>query len=155
MGWKPDILTLGDAHNCPGEKGPQSPFRPPNVSQGDIGYNDKLFRNEGDVARALLYLGYESPDGNAMLKGFQRHWNGVISAISYSPMRFANVQFAIIPQGNLRTDGDIGPHTLNALEVAMMNQRSAGLPWTEVVSATSTSDNGYGRERRYNAAQGM
>ncbi len=154
-GWKPDILTLGDAHACPGNKGPQSPFRPPNISQGAGGYNDRMFHDENNVAQSLNYIGYSSPDGNAMIREFQRHWNGVISPIAADPHLFSAITFAILPEGNLRVDGEIGPHTLNALEVAVINQRTADLPWPEIVRITSSSDNGYGRHREYNAAQGM
>src|SRR5690606_7725179 len=69
---KPDIMSLGDAHNCPGEKGPQSPPRPPNLSSDPAGYNTLAFQSEDDVALALQYLGYQSPDGNAMVRRFQR-----------------------------------------------------------------------------------
>jgi len=154
-GWKPDIMSLGDAHVCPGNKGPQSPFRPPNISQGAGGYNDRMFHDEDAIGQALNYIGYSSPDGNAMLRQFQRHWNGVISAIAYAPNKYANVRFQYIPEGNLRTDGDPGPHSLNALEVAVINQRMSDLTWPEIVGLTSSSDNGYGRHRQYNAAQGM
>src|SRR5690606_16003045 len=118
-GWKPDILSIGTAHSCPSEKGPQSPPRPPNVSGDLVGYNTHVFRDENDVAAALQYLGYRSPDGNAMIRQFQQDWNLVISRIAYVPDRYRNVPFVYVPQGNLQVDGDIGPHTLNAIEVAM------------------------------------
>lgn len=154
-GWKPDIMSIGDAHTCPGEKGPQSPFRPPNVSEDPDGYNTRLFRDEESVGKALQYIGYSSPDGNAMLRSFQRNWNSVISALAISPTTFSDLVFTILPQGNVRVDGDIGPHVLNALEVAVINQRLSNLRWPDIVQLTTTSDNGYGRQRRYNAAEGM
>lgn len=155
-GWKPDILTLGDAHACPGEKGPQSPPRPPNISGDPAGYNTQMFRNENDVGMALQYLGYRSPDGNAMLRKFQQHWNLVISRIAYVPDRYRNIPFPHVPQGNLRVDGDIGPHSLNALEIAIVNQRlNEQLAWPNVIEMVIMAGNGYGRERLYNAAQGM
>ncbi len=154
-GWKPDIMSIGDAHTCPGEKGPQSPFRPPNTSGDSYGYNTKLFRDEDSVGEALNYIGYRSPDGNAMLRDFQRHWNAVISALALSPMRFANMMFKILPEGNLQVDGDIGPNVLNALEAASINQKFSNLRWPDIVEITTTSDNGYGRTRLYNAAEGM
>ena len=155
-GWKPDILTLGDSHNCPGWKGPMSPFRPPNVSQGEHGYNSKMFRNESDVGRGLLYLGYSSPDGNAMLRAFQSDWNLVSTAIAMSPDRYGGIEFAILPQGNLQQDGDIGPNTLNALEVAMGNQRLAGVRWHDLVEMMrgDAHRTKYGRQKRYNAIHG-
>lgn len=148
-------MSIGDAHTCPGEKGPQSPFRPPNTSGDSYGYNTKLFRDEDSVGEALNYIGYRSPDGNAMLRDFQRHWNAVISALALSPMRFANMMFKILPEGNLQVDGDIGPNVLNALEAASINQKFSNLRWPDIVEITTTSDNGYGRTRLYNAAEGM
>lgn len=156
-GWKPDIMSLGDAHNCPGEKGPQSPFRPPNISKGENGYNARMFRGEDDVGRALNYLGYDSPDGNAMLRSFQRDWNFVSGQLSNSPALYAGLTFSYLPQGILQQDGDIGPNSLNALEVAIVNQRMANIPWHELVTAmrNQAGNNGHGRQRLYNAAQGM
>jgi len=149
-------MSLGDAHSCPGEKGPQSPPRPPNISGDPAGYNTRTFRDEDDVGHALQYLGYQSPDGNAMIRRFQRHWNLVISRLAIVPDRYRNIQFAHIPQGNLRVDGKIGPHTLNALEIAMVNQRtSPQLGWPNVIEMVITAGNGYGKQRLYNAAQGM
>lgn len=154
--WKPDIMSLGDAHNCPGEKGPQSPPRPPNISADRGGYNTRTFRDEADVAHALQYLGYRSPDGSAMIRRFQRHWNLVISRIAMVPDRYREIQFVHIPQGNLRVDGKIGPNTLNAIEIAMINQRTAPqLGWPNVIELVITAGSGYGKERLYNAAQGM
>lgn len=155
-GWKPDILTLGGAHNCPGEKGPQSPTRPANVGRDLLGYNSHLFRSELDIAQSLQYLGYKSPDGDAMIRSFQRHWNLVVSRLAIYPDRYRDIQFPRYPQGNLQVDGDIGPNTLNAIEVAMINQRLLrDLSWVNVVEMALTASNGYGGTRIYNAAQGM
>ena len=155
-GWKPDIMSLGDAHTCPGEKGPQGPPRPPNISGDQAGYNTRSFRDEEDVGKALQYLGYQSPDGNAMIRQFQRHWNLVISRIAMVPDRYREIQFIHIPQGNLRVDGQIGPHTLNALEIAIVNQRTTPrLGWPNIIEMVITAGTGYGKEHLYNAAQGM
>lgn len=153
--WKPDIKTLHTSHICPGEKGPQSPYRPPNVSQDAAGYNSRLFRDENDVGHALKYLGYDSPDGNAMLRSFQRHWNRVSSQLALDPGKYTNLMFVFLPKGNLKQDGEIGPHSLNALEVAIANQRATNMSWSDLVCVTSSHESGYGRERLYNAAQGM
>ena len=155
-GWKPDIMSLGDAHNCPGEKGPQSPSRPPNISGGRGGYNSTTFRDEASVAHALQYLGYRGQDGNAMLRKFQRNWNLVTSRIASVPNRYSNINFVHIPQGLLQVDGKIGPNTLNALEIAVVNQRtSSQLAWTKMIEMVITAGSGYGKKRLYNAAQGM
>jgi hypothetical protein len=155
-GWKPDIMSLGDAHACPGEKGPQSPMRPPNISGDPAGYNTLMFRNEDDVARSLQYLGYRNPDGNAMVRKFQRHWNLVVNRIGYVPDRYRSISWPHLPQGLVKVDGKIGPQTLNALEIALVNQRMAPmLSWARVLEMVQTAGDGYGRKHIYNAAQGM
>lgn len=152
-GWKPDILSIGDAHNCPGEKGPQSPYRPPNISGDRAGYNTKMFRDEESIANILTALGYKSTDGNAMLRAFQRDWNIAVAGLAYSSN---GLIFIIQPNGNLQVDGKIGPHTLNALEAAIINQRSGSSNWWDVVALSIPGKNiGYGRKKLYNAAQGM
>ena len=156
-GWKPDILSLGDAHACPGNKGPQSPARPPNISNDPSGYNTRLFQNENDVAKALEYLGYRSPDGNAMIRRFQRHWNLVSSRLAYAPALYASVQFAHEPIGNLQVDGDIGPNVLNGIEIAIVNQRmNPQLAWPNVIEMVTTAGDGsgYGKQKLYNAVTG-
>lgn len=155
-GWKPDILTIGDAHTNPGEKGPQSPDRPPNVSGDRAGYNTRMFRDGKDVARSLRYLGYTfGNDGDALIRLFQQNWNRVVNRIDYIPGRFRDVPFTYVPSGYLSVDGIIGPHTLNALEIALINQRmNAALSWENVFNMASGS-NGYGRRNVYNAAQGI
>lgn len=155
-GWKPDIMSLGDAHSCPGERGPQSPDRPSNISEGQGGYNSHAFREESDVAEALQYLGYFGTDGEAMLRRFQKHWNLVSSRISYVPDRYREIFSLHIPRGILSADGRIGPDTLNAIEIAAVNQRtSPQLAWSNVIDMVTTSGNGYGKKNLYNAAQGM
>lgn len=141
---------------APSPWGPYGPEWPPNISDDPAGYNTKLFRDEGDVAKALLYIGYLSEDGNAMIRRFQRHWNGVISQIASVPDRYSSINFAVIPQGNVIVDGLIGPQTLNALEAAIINQRMVPeLSWNNVVQMTKgDTSNGYGRQHKYNAAQG-
>lgn len=155
--WKPDIMSLGDAHNCcpPDGKGPQSPNRPPNISGGQGGYNGKLFPDERSVAGALKKLGYVGSNGNDLLGKFQRHWNGVVSSIRHSPRKWDINAFAEKPTGLLMVDGVIGPHTLNAIEIALFNQNSdASMRWVDVVDFSATYGNGYGRRNKYNAAEG-
>lgn len=141
---------------CPSPRAPYGPERPVNSSRDQQGYNTRLFRSEDDVARALLFLGYSHPDGDAMIRQFQRHWNGVVSRIALVPTRYKHINFAIMPSGNLRVDGLIGPNTLNALEVAMINQRTdPKLAWYDVVQMINQDKSlGYGRKHKYNAAQG-
>lgn len=141
---------------CPTPWGAYGPEWPPNVSGDPQGYNTKLFRSEDDVAKALLFIGYKHTDGNAMIRRFQRHWNGVISHIAHVPDRYKTVNFVVMPQGNVIVDGLIGPQTLNALEIAILNQREVpALSWHNVVELTKNDKSmGYGRRHKYNAAQG-
>ena len=151
MGWKPDIMTLGTAHSCPGTKGPLGPTRPPNVSGERRGYNERMFPAEEDVARGLMYLGYKSEHGNSMLRAFQADWNIVSTKLAVNAGRYANIDFIHVPQGILSTDGMIGPQSLRALEVAVTNQRASNQAWSSLVELMRNSTSGYGRNKAYNA----
>jgi len=149
-------MSIGDAHNCcpPYGKGPNSPMRPPNISGDDAGYNTRLFRNEDDVLMALRYIGYTGDDGNGMVRLFQRHWNRVSMKVSNQPERYRDIPFTYMPAGLAMIDGEIGPQTLNALEIAMLNQRmNEALSWVSLVEIASATGSGYGRRRVYNAAE--
>lgn len=154
-GWKPTIMSIGTAHICPGTKGPQSPFRPPNISSDAAGYNSSIFRNEADAGEALGQIGYSGTDPISMVKSFQRNWNRVTSKLAMMPDCFRTVRFPFLPQGTLTVDGTIGPNTLNALEVALSNQSlSPDLFWPEIVAMSYAVGSGYGKRRIYNAAEG-
>jgi len=154
-GWKPTIMSLTLAHSRPGEKGPLSPFRPPNISGDDAGYNTSVFRNESDVLHALDQIGYHGSRGPVMLNNFQQDWNSVTSRISMTPDCFRSVRFPFLPSGSLKVDGVIGPNTLNAIEVALSNQNlTKDLFWPEVVSMASFKNKIYGKDRVYNAIEG-
>jgi hypothetical protein len=72
------------------------------------------------------------------------------------PDRYRSISFPHIPTGNLQVDGDIGPNTLNALEISMVNQRtSPKLAWPCVIEMVTIAGTGYGKQHLYNAAQGM
>jgi len=116
-----------------------------------------MFRDEENVAQALAFLGYGGGDGARMLRRFQRHWNRVSLKISGSPGDYQDIPFPLFPQGILKVDGDIGPHTLNALEIAIVNQRESAdwLAWEAVIALVKIVGNGRGKQKLYNAAQGM
>jgi len=142
---------------CPSPWGPYGPERPQSDSRDPAGYNTSLFRDHGDVARALNLLGYDSPDGDAMLRQFQRHWNSVVNKLSMNPTRYKHIPFAKLPTGNLRVDGIIGPDSLNAIETAIINQRTdSQLSWYNIVMMMKHDQgSGYGRRKVYNAAEGQ
>jgi hypothetical protein len=155
-GWKPDILSIGDAHNCPNPRGPQSPDRPPNISDNPAGYNTRMFRREEDIVAALSALGYGgTTDAHAILRQFQGDWNLVVQRIAYVPDRYREIVFAHLPEGLVIVDGKLGPQSLNALEIAIINQNaSPSLSWGNVMSMVRTSGDGYGRKKIYNAVEG-
>lgn len=142
---------------CPSPWGPYGPERPHSDSRDPAGYNTRIFRNEEDVGRALNLLGYNSPDGNAMLRDFQRHWNGVVTKLNYNPTRYQSIPFVKMPSGMLRVDGLIGADSLNAIETAIINQRTSHeLSWYNIVMAMKNDhSNGLGRRKVYNAAEGQ
>lgn len=142
---------------CPSPWGPYGPERPQSDSRDPAGYNTRLFRDHADVGRALRLLGYDSPDGNAMLRKFQRHWNGVVNKLRTNPIRYKHIPFVKIPTGNLRVDGLIGANSLNAIETAIINQRTdSQLSWYNIVMMIKHDQgNGYGRRKVYNAAEGQ
>lgn len=149
--WKPDYRTLHQSHACPNPWGPQGPGRPPNITDDPKGWNTRMWRTRGDVVEALQLLGYQN--GN-MLHRFQQNWNRVSMTISRSPDRYASVPFAVKPSGLIRIDGEPGTDTVNALEIAIINQRShPELAWPNIIRMVMSGD-GYGRRKRYNAAQG-
>lgn len=124
------------------------------MSGDEAGYNSQMFKDEAAVGRVMEYLGYMGRDGDKLLTRFQRHWNRVISRVGTSEAIRNSIPFVIVPEGNLRVDGEIGPNTLNALEVAFVNQKtSANLAWPAVIQMVGISE--YGRKNLYNAAEGM
>ena len=151
-GWKPEITTLAAAHSCPGIKGPLGMTRPPNTSgSSPNGYNENIFRDEKDVANALMYCGYRSSYGNSMLRAFQADWNRVSASLSVNRERYKNIPLVHVPTGNLKTDGMIGPQSLRALEVALVNQRSGQVSWCGLIDLISRGASGFGRGKVYNA----
>jgi len=150
--WKPEYTTLHQSHACPNPWGQQSPMRPHNVSGDPAGYNTSLWRNNTDVINALNLLGYWNGDPSAMFREFQANWNYVASNIMANNERFGSIVFKYVPVGTVIVDGRPGPQSLNALEIALENQRwSEDLSWPRVIEMMRGS--GYGRKKIYNAAQ--
>jgi len=148
-GWKPDIRTLQQAHIAPVPWGPLGSAPPPNVSHDEAGYNQKMFPDEAAVGRALMYIGYRGTNGRGLLKDFQAEWNQLVQRIALdSP--FQAIQWARVPVGNLVVDGNIGPRTLNALEIAVMNQQ-AGISWLGLLEVGKDPRQTQGRRHIYSA----
>lgn len=148
-GWKPDIRTLQQGHTPPVPWGPLGSQPPPNVSQDPAGYNTALWPDEAAVAQGLMYLGYRGTNGRALLRGFQAEWNYVVQRVATDPA-FQGVNWARVPAGNLVADGNIGPRTLNAMEIAAMN-KDHGVPWRGLVEATKHPQQTQGRVHVYSA----
>ena len=130
-GWKPDIRTLQQAHLRPVPWGPLGSEPPPDISRDPAGYNTSLWPDEDAVARALVYLEYKGSNGRGLLRSFQSEWNYVVQRVAGDPS-FKGIDWARVPVGNLVADGNIGPRTLNALEIAAMNQDN-GVSWKGLV----------------------
>ena len=151
-GWKPEYTTLHQSHACPNPWGPQSPMRPQNVSGDPAGYNTSLWRDNTDVINALKLLGYNITDPRSAYRKFQANWNFVAVNIMANKERFEYITFKYVPIGMVIADGRPGPQSLNALEIALENQRwSEDLSWPRVVEMVRGS--GYGKKKFYNAAQ--
>lgn len=124
---------------------------PANPSGEQAGFNTDMWRGYENVAHALRFLGYQGSDGHAMIRQFQSDWNRVSQRVAINP-RFKAIKFKRVPRGNLVSDGDPGPKTLNALEVAILNQDI--ISWGGLVMAASDPDAvRLGRERIYNAKE--
>ena len=108
-----------------------------------------------DVVDALSQLGYAGTDGDRIIRRFQNDWNHAVSGLAQAPGRYDNVNFAFVPHGLCIVDGRVGDQTLNALEVALLNQRqSRDLSWQKICEMVKHGRSGYGRKHLYNAAQG-
>lgn len=148
-GWKPDIRTLQQAHLRPVPWGPLGSTPPPDVSRNPDGYNTALWPDEDAVGRALVYLGYQGVNGRGLLRSFQSEWNRVVQHVAADPS-FKGIDWARVPVGNLVADGNIGPRSLNALEIAVMNQDN-GVSWRGLVHTTKNPTRTEGRCHIYSA----
>lgn len=148
-GWKPDMTTLQQGHLCPVPWGPLGSAPPPNASANSDGYNTTLFPDEAAVARALQYIGYDGLNGDDLLRKFQANWNALVQRVAVDSS-FQAIQWGRVPVGNLVADGIIGPRTLNALEIAIINQ-DRGLSWQGLLSVAKDPRQTQGRRHIYSA----
>jgi hypothetical protein len=104
---------------------------PTNISGDSAGYNTRLWQNQPhDHLVALEGLGYSGSEEDMVLE-FQTNWNRV-SQVGANNDVMKQLDWVRLICGNLHSDGEIGANTLNALEVAMVNQRN-GLIWLDLV----------------------
>ncbi len=151
-GWKPEITTLHQSHLMAVHWGPLGLRDPPNISANEKGFNTSMWQSYDNVADALRYLGYHGRDGVAMLRAFQRDWNAVSSRAGTHP-KFQNLDWKVMPSGNLAVDGEVGPRVLNALEIAIANSNI--ISWQQVVLEAHAPDTlSLGRKKLFNAIEG-
>jgi hypothetical protein len=150
-GWLPEMKSLQQARLAVMHWGRLGMEDPANVSGDAAGFNVDMWQGYENVGDALRFLGYEGTDGIAMLRAFQSDWNRVVSRVAIHP-RFQAIVWKRIPRGNLVVDGEVGPRSLNALEVAILN--SDLVPWSQIVSEAKDPDAlRLGRKRIYNAKE--
>lgn len=150
-GWLPEMKSLQQGALC----GPQQPWGrlgledPEDLSGNEAGYNTDMWQDYENVAQALSFLGYEGPNGNDLIRAFQRDYNRVSNRVALYP-RFRAIAWKRAPTGNLVVDGDPGPKTLNALELVIANQDVVS--WRNVViAANDPSATRLGRKHIYSA----
>lgn len=121
--------------------------KPPNISKDPAGYNTALFPNPTPVRVVLTRVGYSVPwDGGSLVPDgkanpevtkFQNDWNRVIEGIDLGrvklPTAVAESAKLAYFRGRLAADGIPGKNTLNALEIAMVNQESNKVKWYDLV----------------------
>lgn len=154
-GWKPDIRTLHQARIPPSPWGALGFQNPPNISGDEHGFNTTLFRTWKDVDSVLQELGYPGREDafefSGTLRQFQAHYNQVSQAVA---LNADDTPWVRVPKGNLVADGFAGPITLNALEIALVNQRG-GVSWEHAVLSAVRDDWDVPDEREhlYNARE--
>lgn len=148
-GWQPDINTLQQGHLCPVPWGPLGAEPPPNASGDPGSYNQDLWPDEKSVGLGLQYLGYRGTNGRALLRDFQHDWNYVVQRINSDPS-FKAIAWGRVPTGHLTADSNIGPRTLNAMEIATINQ-DHDIPWKGLLHAARNPMQTQGRHHIYSA----
>jgi hypothetical protein len=119
--------------------GPWDPIghvRPPNITGNPASYNDKLFQTDEDVVEALAEIGYfwegeDSFEFSSAVRQFQAEYNYLSNLIPTVSL-LQDVTWVRVPRGHLVADGMIGPVTLKALEIALVNERG-GVSWSEAI----------------------
>lgn len=149
-GWLPEMGSLQQGRLCGPVPWGRLGFEDPvNATGGDSGYNTQMWQDYDNVADALRFLGYQGTDGHVLIRQFQSDWNRVSQRIAIHP-RFNGIKWKRVPTGNLVADGEVGPKTLNALEIAIINQDV--VPWRNIVAAASDPNIlRLGREHIYSA----
>lgn len=149
-GWLPEMGSLQQGRLCgPAPWGRLGFEDPVNVTGADAGYNTQMWQDYDNVAEALRFLGYQGTDGYALIRQFQSDWNRVSQRVAVHP-RFKGIKWKRVPTGNLVADGEVGPKTLNALEVAILNQDV--VPWRSIAAAAMDPNAlRLGREHIYSA----
>lgn len=148
-GWLPEMGSLQQGRLLRVSWGRLGLEDPTNVSGEEAGYNVEMWQGYANVADALRFLGYQGSDGHVLIRRFQADWNQVSQRVAIHP-RFKGIQWKRVPTGNLVADGEVGAKTLNALEVAILNQDV--VPWRNVVAATKDPNAlRLGREHIYSA----
>jgi hypothetical protein len=136
----------------------RTPINPPNVSHDPAGYNTTAFGappSPASMRLGLRTVGYQisvwpgdlpkplnPPAGggavlpNPYVIAFQAEWNLVIRKIGAGTLApKTETAEPLYPfRGIVATDGIIGKHTLNALEIAIHNQQKSGVHWKTLVS---------------------
>ena len=147
-GWTPEMKTLHQgAVTGPVPWGRLGIEQPPNISGDPKGYNTQMWEGLENVAHAYRFLGYQGSDGIGITRQFQGDWNRVSQRVATNP-NFQAFDWRHVPQGNVIVDGDPGPQTLNALEVAIANQDV--IPWQNLTAA-SFDPTRLGRKHIYSA----
>lgn len=142
-GWKPAMTSLHQGALCKPPWGRLGMENVPNISGDPEGYDTHRFRNDGDILKALRFLGYRDD-----LSSFQSDWNWVSQSMA-TWIGLSRIPWIRMPKGNLIVDSDPGPWTLNALSTAIENQKG-GINWQEVVEIAK-APNRLGREKLYSA----
>ena len=117
----------------------------------------KLFSSSEDVANVLAELGYKWKGGDrfsfsSAVRQFQSDYNTLSNEIpTYSDLQIVN--WIRVPKGALVADGTVGPWTMNALEIALVNQRG-GVPWEQVLLIATLPNKGGEKTRIHDAIKG-
>jgi len=142
----PNIHLLHQANIPISPRGSVGHAHPPNVTGNTAGYNTKLFETDQQVVDVLAELGYawegsgQFEFGRAV-RQFQSDYNDMSNSIVSKP-RLREVNWVRVPRGHLVADGMVGPVTMNAMEVALVNQRG-GLSWEQLMLLSAEAKRGY------------
>ena len=143
----PNIHLLHQANIPISPWGPVGHAHPPNVTGNPAGYNTKLFQTDGQVVDVLAELGYAAGRGEQKfdfgraVAQFQSDYNALSNSIP-AKRELQNVNWVRVPKGHVVADGMVGPVTMNAMEVALVNQRG-GIPWEQAILLMVEAARGY------------